>query len=84
MTHTCCASLAYRRGLVLISCQDQVKDNFDRKATIGTIIMVCVANPPSVFFVSLLFYRLPLLNSIAVNDATRFGARISDIRFVPL
>lgn len=86
MTHTFCGSPTNRRGLMLISYQDQVKDDFDKKATIGTIIMVRVANPPpsSVSFVSLLLSRLPLLNPIAVNDAIRSGVRIADIWFVPL
>ena len=30
MIHSFCASLADRRGLMLISWQDQVKDNFDK------------------------------------------------------
>jgi hypothetical protein len=78
MTHTFCASLADRRRLMLINCQGQVQDRFDKKA-IGTIIMVRVANLPSVSFISLLLSRLPLLNSIAVNDAIRLGVRITDI-----
>jgi len=86
MIHSFCASLADRRGLMLISWQDQVKDNFDKNLLLGTIIMVRVAklNPPSVSFISLLLSRLPLLNSIAVNDAIRFGVRITDIWFVPV
>jgi len=84
MTHTFCASLANRRRSVLINCQEQVQGNLDKKA-ISTIIMVRVANFPSISFISLLvFSRLSLLDSTAVNNAIRLGVRITDIWFVPV
>jgi hypothetical protein len=83
MTHAFCASLANRRRLILINFQDQVQGSFDKKA-IGTIIMVRVVNLPSAPIISLLLSRLPLLNSIVVNDAIRLGVRITDIWFAPV
>jgi hypothetical protein len=65
---------------MLINFQGQVQGSFDKKA-ISTIIMVCVANLPSVSFISFLLSNLPLFNSIAINDAIRLGVRITDIWF---